>query len=112
MFIAFSRIGVELKDGGDIVNLTDANPKFPASMVSFLKGGENLLYEAKRLVALRFAFSVDLILSEFSFVQISGDGVKHFTEMFSEATVTNFEAREGTLFLSYFYCRQQPIENI
>lgn len=42
------KIGVDLGDGESIVNLTDASDKFPDNMVAFLKGGPDLLSEAKK----------------------------------------------------------------
>ena len=39
---------MELRDGGDVVNLTDADAKFPDNTVALLRGGDNLLSEARK----------------------------------------------------------------
>ncbi|XP_039257899.2 oxaloacetate tautomerase fahd2, mitochondrial-like [Styela clava] len=42
------KVGIELKDGGDVINLTDADPQFPDNMVAFLEKGESLLNAARK----------------------------------------------------------------
>lgn len=42
------RIGVELKENGDIVDLCKANPNIPNDMRSFIEGGNAMLSAAKR----------------------------------------------------------------
>lgn len=43
-------VGVELKDGGDIVDLTDSDPSVPHDLVNLIKGGQPMLVAAKRYV--------------------------------------------------------------
>ncbi|KAK3592464.1 hypothetical protein CHS0354_008272, partial [Potamilus streckersoni] len=41
-------LGVELRYGGDIVNLNQANSSIPRDMRSFIEGGHQMLLAAKR----------------------------------------------------------------
>lgn len=47
-FIYTHRIGIEMNNGGDIVNLTDACDRMPNNMMDFLNGGSELLELAER----------------------------------------------------------------
>ena len=43
-----SRVGVELGNGGDVVDLSAANPIIPTDMRKFLDGGQTMLQAAKQ----------------------------------------------------------------
>ena len=45
-----TRVGVELSNGGDVVDITAADESIPTDMRSFLEGGDSVLEAAKRLV--------------------------------------------------------------
>lgn len=45
-----SRVGVELGDGGDVVDLSAANASIPTDMRKFLDGGQSMLQKAKEWV--------------------------------------------------------------
>jgi len=40
-------LGVEVSDGGDIVDISKCDSSIPKDMVSFLAGGESLIKKAK-----------------------------------------------------------------
>ena len=42
------RVGVEIKDGGDVVDVTAGEPSIPSDMKSFLAGGEDMMSKAQR----------------------------------------------------------------
>lgn len=42
------RVGVEIKDGGDVVDVTAGDPSIPSDMKSFLAGGEDMMSKANR----------------------------------------------------------------
>ena len=44
------RVGVELKNQGDVVDITAVDPCIPKDMRSFLEGWENNLSAAERLI--------------------------------------------------------------
>lgn len=42
------RVGVEIKDGGDVVDVSAGEPSIPSDMKSFLAGGEDMMGKAQR----------------------------------------------------------------
>jgi len=42
------RVGVEKKDGGDVVDLSAGEPSIPSDMKSFLAGGQDMMSKAQR----------------------------------------------------------------
>ena len=42
------RVGVEIKDGGDVVDVSAGEPSIPSDMKSFLAGGEDMMSKAQR----------------------------------------------------------------
>ena len=42
------RVGVEIKDGGDVVDVSAGDPSIPSDMKSFLEGGEDMMKKARR----------------------------------------------------------------
>ena len=42
------RVGVEIKDGGDVVDVSAGDPSIPSDMRSFLEGGEDMMKKARR----------------------------------------------------------------
>ena len=44
------RVGVEMEDGGDIVDIGKGEPSIPLDMKSFLEEGEQVIKKAKRQV--------------------------------------------------------------
>lgn len=42
------RVGVEIRDGGDIVDLCAGDSSIPSDMRSFIEGGQKTLLAAKR----------------------------------------------------------------
>lgn len=42
------RVGVETKDGGDVVDVSAGESSIPSDMKSFLEGGEEMMKKAQR----------------------------------------------------------------
>lgn len=42
------RLGAQLSDGGDIIEISAVKPELPNNLVDFLKGGPELMNKAKR----------------------------------------------------------------
>ena len=45
------RVGVEVKDGGDFIDISAADPTIPKDMRSFLEAGESAISRAKAYVS-------------------------------------------------------------
>ena len=45
------RVGVEIQDGGDVVDISAGEPSIPGDMKSFLEGGEEMIKKAQRYVS-------------------------------------------------------------
>ena len=41
------RVGVETKDGGDVVDVSAGEPSIPSDMKAFLEGGEEMMKKAQ-----------------------------------------------------------------
>ena len=50
------RVGVEIKDGGDVVDVSAGEPSIPSDMKSFLAGGEDMMSKAQRYLLVSFPF--------------------------------------------------------
>lgn len=50
------RVGVEIKDGDDVVDVGAGEPSIPSDMKSFLAGGEDMMSKAQRYLLFSFPF--------------------------------------------------------
>ena len=58
------RVGVEIQNGGDIMDISAGDPSIPSDMKSFLEGGEGMMLKAKRC-ALHFCYRSHHLFSIF-----------------------------------------------
>ena len=58
------RVGVEIQNGGDIMDISAGDPSIPSDMKSFLEGGEEMMLKAKRF-ALHFCYRSHHLFSIF-----------------------------------------------
>ena len=58
------RLGVEIQDGGDVMDISVGDPSIPSDMKSFLEGGEGMMLKAKRCV-LHFCYGSHRLFSIF-----------------------------------------------
>lgn len=58
------RVGVEIQNGGDIMDISAGDPSIPSDMKSFLEGGQEMMLKAKRF-ALHFCYRSHNLFSIF-----------------------------------------------
>ena len=66
-----NRLGVELKDGGDIVDLNAGSKSLPCDMKTFIEQGQQSIQAAKRSAQVFSLFIFDKTLLSFFFFQLS-----------------------------------------